>query len=71
MGEDWVGRVLRELAALGLGGAVDDVAEGVHEADEDQVVPGHLGAAVEQVAGDQGGQEGEGEVGGDQGPAES
>ena len=55
MGEDWVGWVLGELAPLGLGRTVDDIAEGVHEADEDQVVPGNLRAAVEEVAGHKGG----------------
>ena len=32
------------LATLGLGPAEDDVANDVHQADGDQVVPGHGGA---------------------------
>ena len=69
VGQAGVGGVLGKLALGGLAGPEDDVADGVHDADQEEVVPGHHGTAVQQVAGDQGGEEGEGEVGGGQGPA--
>ena len=69
VGQAGVGGVLGELALGGLAGSEDEVADGVHDADEEEEVPGYHGVPVQEVPGDQGGQEGEGEVGGGQGPA--
>ncbi len=48
---------------------VDDVSEGVHDADGEEEVPGQEHGGLQQEQGGQRGQEGEGDVRGDQAPA--
>ena len=55
VGQPWAGRVLGKLAPGRLAASEDHVSDDVHDADEDEVVPGDDGVPVEEVPGDQGG----------------
>jgi len=68
--ERWVVGVLGKLASLHLRGAEDDVAHEFDEDDASEEVPGHVGGSVNEVLGDEGGEEGVEGVGGDQRPSE-
>jgi hypothetical protein len=64
-------RIFGGFATLRLGAAEDEVADGVHQTNGDQVVPGHSRSPVDEVLGDEGWQEGERVVGGDEGESVS
>ena len=64
-----MGRILCKLAPLVLAAPVDIVAQQVHGSDGGEGCPGKRRGNTNKVAGHQGGQEGEGEVGRDERPS--